>query len=476
MGAAAWTPERLSSTTRNIIMVVLGGIALGVFAVLANLYWIAAIVAGVLLVGLVAWRYESALMVYVLVAFIPWGRTPDIAAGGSGLGKGLYISEMMLGFLLIIWFAKYLFRALPGNRIRTGFHVPIILYLVYSIINVINSFIFWDYHIDRAYQYQTVNVIELGLRFMSAGAFIMAATSLSNTKWLKRTTLFILLPGVYSLVNFLLHNKLPFSAGDWWPLIVILPSCYMCAIALDADNSPLKRLGASLFVALSVVTILIINISWVSGWLGLGVALGVVILIKSRKLFVIACLVVLACTVILWPIINDNVIQPSQKEGDYDRFALMAGSWKYATTFPLGVGLGNYRSYNSFYYGKEWGTATYTSAHGTYSQHLAEMGIPGLCLLLVLLCSGFAWLLKSYGKMSGRLSKTFLLATMGYLAGIAFSAIIGDYIVPAYHNGGIVNFSTTVYLWLACGLAVAHVRIETAEVKEDSSSEAIGTI
>lgn len=43
-----WTPERIAATSRAAVVVVLGGIAGGIFAVAANLYWVGAIVAATL--------------------------------------------------------------------------------------------------------------------------------------------------------------------------------------------------------------------------------------------------------------------------------------------------------------------------------------------------------------------------------------------------------------------------------------------
>jgi hypothetical protein len=87
------------------------------------------------------------------------------------------------------------------------------------------------------------------------------------------------------------------------------------------------------------------------------------------------------------------------------------------------------------------------------------MGIPGLLLFLGMLIGGFRWLLKSYGNLPDGLSRKYLMAVMGQMVGIGFAAIRGDYIIPTYHNGGLVMFSATVYSWLAWGLAVAHMRI-----------------
>jgi hypothetical protein len=219
-----------------------------------------------------------------------------------------------------------------------------------------------------------------------------------------------------------------------------------------------------MIVILILAAVTFVGFNWVSGWFGLYISLAVVMFIKNKKLLVAASVIMVILVVIFWPFLEKNLIAPSKSEGDFDRFSLMAGSWKYATTFPLGVGPGNYRSYNTFYYGEKWGTTSYSSAHGTYSQHLAEMGIPGTILFLSILVSGFLWLLKSYRNLPDGPSKVYLLAASGQLIGISMASIIGDYIIPTYHNGGLFNFSTTVYSWLIWGLAVAHVRISGAEI------------
>ncbi len=466
-----WSPERVSTLARDVAIVTLSGIVLGLFAAAASAYYVVAAMAVVALVSLVIWQFEIVLVIYALVAFVPWGRTPDIAIGGSGLGKGLYVSEVMLGLLLAIWFVKYLFLALPGGRIRSGFHLPIVLYLGYSVLNVVHSFIFWDWHVNRIHQHPHVNGIELGLRFLSAGAFVMMATTVSSRKWLKWTTVTLCLPGLYNMANALLGSPVPVVA-PWWPLLALLPVCYCWVVALDSGQGRLKRIGGALLVALAVYLMLVKGVSWVSQWLGLFAALGAVSLVKSRKLFVALALLLAIAVALAWPFFSENVLAESRRQGDYDRFALLSGAWRYATTFPLGVGLGNYRSYNSFHYGNEWGTTAYSSAHGTYAQHLSEMGVPGLVLFLLIPLSGGAWALKSLRRVRPGMSRTYLIAAFGQLVGLSCAAFIGDYIIPTYHNGGLTTFSTTVYSWLIWGLAVAHVRLSGPK----GSAEANGSV
>ncbi len=455
---SGWTPERVAAVVGIVSLIALGSVLFGVFAASFNFYWIAICIVGTLLIGLVAWQFEAAMVVYALVAFVPWGRTPDLAVGGSGSGKGVYISEVMLGFLLTVWAVRSLLKLIPQKRIGSGFYRPLALYLAYSVLCVVNGFIFWDPHIDKLNQHPSVNVIELGLRFLSAGALVMMATSISSTKWVKLISFSLMIPGIYSLLNALAGGAVPVT-GIWWSLLGFLPACFMWGLVLEPGTAKHIRIIGVAGTAIALFITFFKSISWVSGWLGLLTALAAVTYVRNRKLFAILVFIFVCLMAFGQPFIKHNIIADSKESGDYDRFSLMQGSLKYATTFPLGVGPGNYRAYNSFYYGKKWGTTSYTSAHGTYSQHLSEMGFPGTIILLSLLFLGGKWLLSRHRRLPPGLSRMFLLAAFGQTVGITCASILGDYIIPTYHNGGLVTFSTTVYTWLVWGAAIAHVRL-----------------
>ena len=459
--SAKWTPERYASLSRSIALVIAGGVLLGLFAAAVNLYYIAAAIGAAILMIVVSYNFEAAVVIYALVAFLPWGRTPDLATGGSGEGKGLFISEMLLGLIAVIWLGKYIFRSLPKNRIRSGFHVPLALYLIYCILNLVNSFMFWDVHIDRVYQYPQVNFAELLLRLLSGLAFVICATTISSKKWLRLTTWFLMIPAVYNTLNALTGLHIPLQS-PWFSLLTFLPVSYAMALVLDQSKSIGIRLACGFYLLLTGFVVFYMSIGWISGWSGMLVCLATVTWIKNRKLFVIAVLTAAVVFSVFYPFFHQRVYVKASTGGDFDRISLLEGGLLYATHFPLGVGIGNYRSYN-LYYGEKWGTTAYTSAHGTYSQLLAEMGIPGFILFVSMLICGYRWMLVNYKRLREGPAKIFLLAAMGQLAGIAASAAIGDYIIPTYHNGGLGTFSTTVYSWLIWGLAVAYVRIEGQE-------------
>jgi O-antigen ligase len=159
--------------------------------------------------------------------------------------------------------------------------------------------------------------------------------------------------------------------------------------------------------------------------------------------------------------VYDQVIVANEKSASFDRFKMMQGAVRYATHFPIGIGLGNYRAYNR-YYGAQgrWGTTGYTSAHGTYSQALAETGLPGLFALLFLFASIGAMLYRCYRRFPPGYSRAYALGSLGGFVGICVASLIGDYMFPAYHNGGSATFGSCVYVFLMIGVVMGMAREE----------------
>jgi hypothetical protein len=142
---------------------------------------------------------------------------------------------------------------------------------------------------------------------------------------------------------------------------------------------------------------------------------------------------------------------------DNDRGRMMRAAVKYAYYFPFGIGLGNYRSYNK-YFGQTtvWDTTTFTSAHGTYSQALTETGWPGFLALLAIVYGSCRMMRQYYIRLPKKSwARFYVLGGYGACVGTFFSSIIGDYIFPTYHNGGLNSFGNCVYTWFVIGITIS---------------------
>lgn len=469
----AITPERLAGLGKIALAMVIFGIFIGIFSVDMEFYYIAAAMIAMLFTVVLVWNFDITLIIYILVSFIPWGRTPDIVQGGSGLGRGLYVSEIMLAFLLIVWLGRYFTGNLPKKRISTGFYIPLTIYLIFCIVNVINSFVFWDPNVDKANQKIFANLAEIAIHVLSGAALAITATSFSSMKTAIIAAITFMVTGLYNVINAFFGFIVPFGAV-WYSLLTILPASFLLIVVFNNYYNKWFRFLAFIILCAILYQTIVINIQWVSGYFALLVSLGTTAIIYDKKVFFLSLVFLIIAIIIFWPVIQIDIIKASEDEGDFHRFDMFFGSIRMAKKFPMGVGLGNYRTY-IIKYGDKLDIPTFTSAHGTYAQHIAEMGWLGFILFMNFAICSLVWMLKALKFLKNEFVRTFLIATIGQFVGIFLAASIGDYIFPTYHNGGLVTFSTTVQSWLIWGTAIALVRLsgdyKNGSVNSDSKLE-----
>ena len=446
-----------------------GGVALGgwTFHEIAGRgtgYFVGAAAGAIGLCALAFYRWEWCVAGFVALAWLGLGRTPDMAQGvSSGTGKGLFPVELGLTFLL----TAAVLKRLP--RVRTPWDGPLVVYLCFCAWTAWNGALFWDNSLNRFYAGfpdagrtpPAVTILEMALRVLSVGAFYLGAGAVRDGRTLRRVCLIVLLPGALTALSFLhLCPPLPVM---WGQLLEIGTACGLLAWLLEtaATDRRTRLLRVAAWLALCAIAwqVFYIGLSWITGWLGLFAGLLCVVGLKSRRLLAgsIAGLVVVALCAV--PFFRARVLPDVQTSGDLDRFQLLRGDILYALHWPLGIGVGNFRAYN-LYYGQasQWGTTTYTSAHNFYGQALAEMGFGGLLVTAVMVVWGWWMLARWYRQMPPGFGRTFVMAAAGWWGGVCVAGVVGDYVVPVYHNGGLASLSTTVYTWLAVGLAAAQAR------------------
>ncbi len=450
----------LQRRAAGITLALLSGVALGVLGLVAtqsgagNAGWLLVII--VLLAGLMLLfrKFEIGILLFVSVCWVAIG-TPSVATGGSGVGKRLLVSQAGLAFLMLVWLAR-LFLRRDFRLYPTPLAAPIALFLAVSVWSTVNAFVFPDPRVasQSLKQYVQVNVFEIAIRVLSLGGLLMIGNSLQGRE-LRWTSLAILLPGVATFTGLL--PFLPASQFNAFPQVLAMS--LLAAFVLTNCGKLWLRVVAAL-IALAILANFIISAAeWSSGWMAAITALAVIAFVGNRRLFWVGCAA--AVVLVLWKfdVIYEKVYVANEESSSFDRFKMMESAVKYATHFPLGIGLGNYRSYNT-YYGRSdvWNTTVYTSAHGTYSQALSETGWLGLFALLFLLAVMGRMLYRYYRVLPEGYSKSYALGALGGLIGIAVSSILGDYMFPTYHNGGMSTFGSCVYVFLMVGVVMAMAR------------------
>jgi hypothetical protein len=473
----------LQQRTNRVLLALLSGLALGLcillFAGTKGLLWLGFGLIGVVSLALFARYFEAGIILLLLIAWLNLG-SPEVTQGGSGGGsQKLMLVHLGLSAAIFVWTLK---RVAAGRNApplyQTPINLPILLYFGVCVWSTLNSILLPNQAVLEyaPRQYIEVNIVEIMTRALSFGGLLVLANTLEGV-WLRRAAVAILVPGV--LATFGLTTIFPTSPFIAFPQII---TCgILAAIALDSRGGFTKpvRVFAGMVSVLIFANFFLRGMEWVSGWAGAGGTLAIVSFRTNRRLFWAGMAAVVAVVIINFPTVYKKVYVSNfygsgpttdrTRVGQMgiftnDRTRMLKAAVRYAENFPLGIGPGNYRSYNT-YFGRVdvWNTTTFTSAHGTYAQTLSETGWPGLVTLLLLLYASGRMLLR-YQKAAREGTEpwkaTYLIGAHAACVGIFVASFNGDYLFPTYHNGGMGAFGQCVYTWLLLGIAAAIARDE----------------
>ena len=448
--------RRISAAT----LITLTGVALGVFGLViargGDLGWMLVSIA--LLAGSIVLykNFEIGIVGFLGICWIAIG-TPTVSGTGSGLTVRFLIGQTGLALLMVVWLTRILVRR-EFRLYHTPLTLPITLYLVFCAWSLANAFTFPDPKVaTESYQiYSQVNYYEILVRVLSFGGLLMLANSLHG-RALRLASIVAVVPGILTFTGLL--PFIPSTAYNSWPQIFSM--AFLVSLVVNKTGTLWMR-AIALGIATSICSsYLFRGTEWVSGWLGAMMALSVILFTNNRRIFWYGCALLGVVVLLNWPYFYKNVYTDNFYAGtlENDRSRMLRAAFLYASKFPLGVGLGNYRSYNA-YYGRPdvWNTTTFTSAHGTYAQTLSELGWPGLLTLLWFLAAGTWMLYRFWRALPPGYAKTYMLGVLGGFVGVYAASFNGDYLLPAYHNGGMGAFGSTVYTFFMLGIAIAMAR------------------
>ena len=468
-----YVSQDLRRKTSLVLVTVLGGVGVGLLSLLlggptGTGEWLGLLLVGFVVLLVLTRHFEAGIVGFLGVCWVAIG-TPTLAQGGSGGGgQRLLISQAGLLVLLLLWAGRQFLRGKDATYYKTPLNAPIFWYLVICVWSTVNSLVFPNAQVmaGPTKQFVQVNVLEVLIRVLALGGLVMLGNTLSG-KWLKAACVSALLPGIITF-----SGLVPFvPASHFLAFPQILTMAVLFSVVLTGWGNKTVRVVCGAFASGIFGLYFLKGTEWVSGWLGAFIALSVITYVVRRKVFWVTLAVIGVLVLFNAPYFYNKVYKsnfygsgPTRDKArigqmgtfQNDRTRMLAASVRYADTFPLGIGLGNYRAYNQ-YFGRVdvWNTTVFTSAHGTYSQALSETGWLGLLTLLGLVFASGRLLKRLYFALNAGWQKTFVLGTWGGAVGIFCAAFLGDYLFPTYHNGGMGSFGACVYVWIFIGLCMA---------------------
>lgn len=428
-----------------------------------------AIIAGLLLVvGFLAFAIPEPVMYLVLPALalalggvILLFRYPPlglIAVIGSGLLpfnwiSGLNATPILVAGLIGLWILKMLLEKnlhlIPSPTFRPLFALLVIAVMAFAV-----GQIPWYTFAQAAPM--GAQVASLGLFFLSAGIFLMAAHQIRDIKWLEWMTWFFLaIVAVYMFgritpgVNRMLGRvyNITNTGSLFWVWGAGL------AFSQAAFNKKLWW-GWRAFLGALTLTILYVGYGiqgdWKSGWVPAFATIGTIIAIKMgwKLLMAMAPLGVLPAWYLGAKIIQSDAYSYSTR---VEAWSLIAQITKINPI--LGLGPANYRWYTPLFPIR--GYSVFYFSHNQFVDLFAQTGILGV--------SAFLWFFASIGKLAWDLrdrvpegfATAYVYASLGAVVGTLFAAMLGDWVIGFFYNVGFTGSRVTLLGWLFFGGLVA---------------------
>lgn len=405
------------------------------------------------------------LAMIVLVSLV---ATPA-ATGMRGLAALAYEGMGLVMLAALLWRADWqVTKEKLYAFLRTGAHLPVLLFLGLTTISCllsphkayseqewlrVGTGIILYFTIAHAFRRteQLARMVD-ALVLITIGASILGLAQYGSTHSLHATGIF----GDHQLF------------GSF--LMILLPIVGIVAVS---EPNPNRQLAAQSAAVMAATCLLLSQArsAWVGAAVGLGVlsALALALAwrdqsIRRNKHRVAAPLLLLVLAVgfflLIWPQTGTLVdratsLQHADTVGTWQvRQHTWRGAWKMIADRPLtGFGLGLYAYYQKPYTSDGIPISVIggapslgEQAHNTYLQTAAELGLPGLLLLISVLVTFLIAGLWRVGAMEAGLRRSLLLGSMASTAAFAVDA----YASPSWQCGQI-----SMFLWLTLGLGAA---------------------
>jgi hypothetical protein len=366
---------------------------------------------------------------------------------------GVFFSTAYL-CLLLAGAANDLLWQRRGWPLPSSLTAPFLALAAVAVVTGIYGALVYDPSVPGVHRFALVQVYATALIVLSAAAALLVAYRLEDV----RAALAIVIGvGVCSGLASILMRPEGFGAR-WGIMLTAQAAALLYALLLRCPPRSfwLRSLSVA-FILYTLIAYLALPLvardkaQWVSVWIALVTSMAVISWTHFAKLrWRVMAPAALAVLVALWPYLR-RAVERAQVEGDFGRVQVWADALRLWAMRPLlGVGPGNYSDYIERYASH----VPYGSAHGNYQHVAAETGLLGIAAMLWVLAASFhlAWRVQ---RSADPFRASVALGVLGALSGQAAAAVVGDYLLPAYHNGGHTNICVTLYIWMLIGTLMA---------------------
>lgn len=406
-------------------------------------------------------------MVIGLTLLILSGATVPFSLG-TGTESSINLAMLIMGLLTAVWLVRMVL-AKQVRLVPTGLNAPLLGFLVASMLSWIAGDLVVSRSITLPGNILLIHAGQFGIYLLLAAAFFLAANHQLGEGMLKVWAGFLILAGIFIVAYQAILVGGRQDVAYWtgmlymWPFVLLLAQ-----LLFNPDLSRgVKLLGWGVLVIWAYWAVQI-TITWKGGWVPAFLAFGMLLLLKSWRLFLVAMLILTLVFFAVGPeAVLEALLRSEDASADPVRWNLWLDVFRMGTrSFLFGTGLGNYRYYwldptfesLSYNYVNTYAFRhdNYTPpAHNMLADIFAQTGALGLFFLLWVLVAalrlGFRVRRLSISGFSRAHANGVLC---GFLAAIVSSFFIADWLIPYVYNIGFNGFPQAAYSWLLLGTLV----------------------
>lgn len=431
-----------------------------------ELLLIAAALAGLVLLQHPLWGLLALIPVSLVVPF----------AVGTGTQTEVPASLLLLGLLLGIW----VLEMVRERRIRLApspANLPWIALIAVGGLSIVTGGALWNPFVQASGHFPVVQLAQWAVFIFSAGAFWVAGNLVDDLRWLRWLTGLFLGLGALHMALRLVPGGDPlvdrfFVRGGQGSVF------WVWLVALSTGQAVFNRaLGPAIRLALAGLTAATLLVAtyggameWVSGWAPPLVAIFVVVWLRSARWGAVLTVGMTLVVVLFYGFLYQSVFATALQTGSFLRLDAAAGVIRLVgDRWLIGLGLAAY----VFYWNNLIGYWVYSptnivrltstsrvNSHNNYMDIYAQMGLLGL--------AAFVWLVVALWQQCWRVRRSaldgfeqgYVNGCLGGLAGMLFSGMLGDWILPFVYNIGLAGMRASVLGWLFLGGVVAIMQLK----------------
>jgi len=382
----------------------------------------------------------------------------------TGTATKLTFAFLFLMGWLLIWVMKMVLVDRKMEVRPSTANLPAFMFMCVAVISYFWSMEYVEPSVKYVFDARPFpRLMSTVILVVSPATYILFAYHVRSMKLIRGFVLLFVVAGFVNLVTNLARVSFPLL-NDRGQFAAWVGLFAMGQVLFNHDLGRRARVALMVLVGGWVYITFGTAISWLSGWVPLMAGLGVLLWFYSRKLFIIAVVLVVSLYVVNLAFFaetfqEENTISGQTRSNAWSEVFNLTGRHLLFGTGPAG-----YEMYFSTYLG-----FMYQLSHNNYIDIIAQTGVTGITTFMAFWLAQAIMVWRMYQLLPrGNFEHGLGISLIGCYVIVFPTMMLGDWVTPFAYTQGLAGIDYTIWPWMISGLTVAFYYL----LKEQSSQSA----